>query len=87
MDNFEKQELVDQINLLKSEMADLKGAFYKNNFSNSQTFVKSVEFSTKLKVPVYTTLPTCQVGEILVASGKLYVCSATNTWTIVGTQS
>lgn len=30
---------------------------------------------------------TCSVGDITVAGAKLYICTATNTWTVVGTQT
>lgn len=89
--NNETQNILEQITLLKNELNELKGAFYKNNFSSSQVFTKDCNFSTKLKVPSYSTLPPCEPGEIgsVTAGGvtKLYICSATDTWTIVGTQT
>jgi hypothetical protein len=80
-------ELQTQIQRLKSELDTLSQNFYKNNFSSSQDFNKASRFNTSLKVPSYSTLPTCEVGEVCESSGKLYICSATDTWTIVGTQS
>jgi hypothetical protein len=46
---------------------------------------------SKLQIPVESALPaTCAIGE-LCANGadanKLYQCTATNTWTKVGTQA
>jgi hypothetical protein len=77
-----------QINQLKQELDMLKAEYYRNNFSTRQDFSKYSDFKSKLKVPVFTALPsTCEIGEIGSYSGKLYVCSATNTWAIVGTQS
>lgn len=80
----------NQLKLQKLE-ADLKALteeYYKNNFSNFQQFTKYSSFTNRLKVPSYTTLPsTCEVGEIAESAGKLQICSATNTWTIVGTQT
>jgi hypothetical protein len=83
----ETQQLQEQINKLQAELSDLKSAFFKNNFSAYQAFNKSSVFSTALTVPRYTTLPTCEVGQICENSGKLLICSATDTWTVVGTQS
>jgi hypothetical protein len=41
-----------------------------------------------LRLPSQANPATCTKGELNVdASGDLNVCSATNTWTVVGTQS
>ena len=75
---------------LKREFDALKGAFYKNNFQTSQDFTKKSKFTSVLIVPTLATAPsTCAQGSLYCNSGtgKLYICSATNTWTIVGTQS
>ena len=75
---------------LEKELKDLKDAFYTNNFSSSQDFNKYSRFNTRLRVPVRTSAPvTCEVGELHVISstGKIYVCSSANTWSLVGTQS
>lgn len=75
----------------RSDLADLSANFYKNNFSSRQDFNKACSFNTKLKVPIYTTLPSCEVGEICAYSiggtYKLMIATETDTWTIVGTQS
>lgn len=79
-----------QLDQLKQQFESLQGEFYKNNFSGSQDFNKKVRMNTALRVPVYATAPAkCEVGELYVNSGtgKLYVCSAANTWSLVGTQS
>lgn len=81
------QELRDQITSLKSDLDSLSQSFYKNNFTSHQDFNKSCNFTTKLKVPSYSSLPTCEVGEIAESGGVLYICSAANTWTICGTQT
>lgn len=84
------QQLQEQINRLKSDMEQLTSNFYKNNFSSEQIFNKSSNFTTRLKVPSYSTLPVAQVGEIAEVSGKLYICTTggdPSTWTVVGTQS
>lgn len=85
---YMSQELQKQIDQLKADLKSLNDEFYNNNFSAHQEFNKYSNFSTRLKVPHYTSNPsTCQVGEIIENGGKLYICSAVNTWTICGTQS
>ena len=77
-----------QILQIRKDLDALIQEFYKNNFSSSQDFNKYSNFTSRLKVPHYSSLPSvCEVGEIAESSGKLYVCSAANTWTIVGTQT
>lgn len=79
-----------QIEELRKQLDALKNEFYRNNFSSSQDFQKYSRFNSRLKVPTLATAPTtCEIGELHVISttGKLYVCSSANTWTIVGTQS
>ena len=73
---------------LRKDLKDLAAEYYRNNFTSNQDFNKSSRFNSRLKVPHYDSLPaTCEVGEICESAGKLRVCSASNTWTIVGTQS
>jgi hypothetical protein len=81
------QDLLMQFNKLKSDFDILSGQFYKNNFSSRQDFNKDCAFNTVLKVPSYDTLPSCEVGEICESGGKLYIASATDVWTLVGSQS
>lgn len=82
------RNLEKEIDTLKKELSDLTDEFYSNNFSARQDFNKYSNFTTRLKVPSYSSLPaTCEVGEVAESAGKLRICSATNTWTIVGTQS
>lgn len=81
-------DLQAQINMLKQELEALRSEYYSNNFLGSQDFNKYVRFNSRLKVPSYSSLPsTCEVGELAESSGKLRICSAANTWTIVGTQT
>lgn len=76
------------IEQLKKDLKALNDEFYLNNFTARQDFNKYSDFTTRLKVPHYASDPaTCQVGEIIEVGGKLKICSATNTWSIVGTQS
>lgn len=73
-----------QLQMLKQEIESLKSELYKGNFSGSQDFTKYVRFNNRVKLPVYGTTPAkCEQGEVYVNSGdgKLYVCSAVNTWT------
>lgn len=80
--------LQQQIDQLKITVEALQSEIARNNFVGSQDFNKYVRFNSRLKVPYYASVPaTCEVGEIIEVSGKLRICSATNTWTIVGTQS
>jgi len=78
----------EEYNKLKQDLDDLINEVYKNNFSASQDFNKKSSFTTVLKVPSYAVLPaTCDMGEIIEVTGKLRICSAVNTWTIVGLQN
>lgn len=80
--------LQNQIQQLRKDLEALTAEYYKNNFSARQDFNKYCNFTTRLKVPSYATLPaTGEIGEIVERLGVLYVCSATNTWTKVGTQT
>lgn len=73
---------------LQDALTGLHTEFYKNNFSSSQDFQKYSRFNTRLKIPHYDVLPsTSHVGELAESGGKLYVCSAVNTWSVAGTQS
>lgn len=97
--NQQLQDLQDQVTRMKGELESLSQSFYKNNFSGSQTFNKDVIFSTRLKVPVYTTAPAVgEVGDIISytdgsGAGQLYICTVAGnvatpaTFSKVGTQS
>jgi DNA polymerase II large subunit len=83
--NFQQQ--LDQ---LKQDLQALNEEVYRNNFTGSQDFNKYSRFNAQLKVPTVAATPsTCEIGEVCVVSGtgKLYVCSASNTWSLVGLQS
>lgn len=80
----------NDIEKLKKDLDALTEEVYRNNFSSSQDFNKYSRFNSRLRVPRFSTAPSvCEQGELYVntTSGKLYVCSATNTWSLVGTQS
>ena len=78
MDKTKQQitEMQAQIQKLQSNLNDLSGAFYKNNFSSSQTFNKDCVFSSRLQVPVYSSAPSVGViGDLIAVGGKLYICT------------
>lgn len=83
------EDLTTKLTKMQSELDSLSQAFYKNNFSSSQSFTKDVVFQTRMKVPHYTSAPAvCEVGDLIEIAGKLYICTVANTtFTLVGTQS
>ena len=84
----QEQQLKDEVKQLRADLDALNAEYYRYNFSSKQDFVKYSNFTTMIKVPSYSSLPaTCQVGEVCESSGKLRICSATDTWSIVGVQS
>lgn len=77
-----------QINELRIRLEQLEAEYFRNNFTAHQDFNKYSNFTSRLKIPHYAALPsTGEVGEVLEFNGKLYICSAVNTWTIAGTQT
>lgn len=73
-----------QLQMLRQEVESLKAELYRGNFTGSQDFTKKVRMNTAFRLPVYASAPSkCEQGEVYVNSvnGKLYVCSAANTWT------
>lgn len=81
------EELRQQLLKVQNDLSVLAQNYYKGNFSSYQDFSKACNFTTTLTIPRYDTLPSCEVGQICENSGKLMICSATDTWTIVGTQT
>lgn len=81
-------ELEEKLNKLQATVDDLSGSFYKNNFTSSQVFNKDCVFSTRLKVPHYSSAPSVsEVGDIIEVGGILYICTvAGGTFTKVGAQ-
>lgn len=58
----------------------------KLTFLSGSTVTKNA--GAKLILTPQANPATCTQGEVNVGTdGKLYVCSATNTWTVVGTQA
>lgn len=83
-------DLQKQIDELKKDLQDLVDEVYRNNFSSSQDFPKYSRFNSRLRLPVVTTLSTtCEIGEkcVVRSTGKEYVCSAADTWTVTGSQT
>ncbi len=79
-----------QIDQLRKDLDTLSQAFYQNNFSDSKDENKYVRFNTRMKAPTFATAPAiCAIGDLYVNSGtgKAYVCSSANTWSLIGTQS
>ncbi len=78
-----------QLQMLKQEVESLKAELYRGNFTGSQDFTKKVRMQTAFRLPVYASAPAkCEQGEVYVnTNGKAYVCSAANTWALIGTQS
>ena len=76
-----------KIHDLTKDIQDLNDEFYRNNFTSHQDFNKYANFTSRLKVPVVSALPSnAEIGELVCYSGILYVASALNTWTKVGVQ-
>lgn len=88
MNPRELQDLKDQVTKLQSQLNELSGQFYRNNFTSSQTFNKDSVFTARLRVPVYSSAPSiCEVGDLIAVAGKLYICTVANTtFTLVGSQ-
>lgn len=71
-----------QIEQLRKDLNDLIDEVYLNNFTGYQVFTKYADFTNRLKVPVVSALPAkAEIGELVSYGGKLYHCSALNTWT------
>lgn len=74
----------EQLTALKADLDALTQEVYRNNFSGHQDFNKYSNFTTKLKIPHYDTIPLVgEVGEIIEIGGVLYICSSPNVFTIV----
>jgi hypothetical protein len=85
--NPEIQQLQEQLDRQKKDLEALTATFYLNNFYASQDFNKTCRFNTTLKVPHYSTAPsTTEIGQLIEVGGKLYISTAVNTFTLVGSQ-
>lgn len=80
--------LVEKLAIMQTQIDSLSQEIYRNNFSSHQDFNKFSNFNTRLKVPHYDQLPPIgEVGEIIESQGKLYICSANNSFSLVGGQT
>lgn len=78
----------EQIAILRTEIETLKSEIFRNNFSGSQDFNKFIRMNTRLKIPHYDSVPPVgEPGELIEVGGVLLICSSSNVFTIVGTQS
>jgi hypothetical protein len=78
----------EQINKLRDDLKALNDEIYLNNFSAHQDFNKASNFTTKLNIPKFPSLPaTCEINDIVGVGGILYIASSANTWTLVGSQT
>lgn len=76
--------LEEKIQILHNDLNALQQEVYRNNFSSHQDFNKSSNFTTRLKVPHYDSIPPVgEVGEILEKGGALYICSSPNVFSLV----
>lgn len=74
----------DQIDVLRADLDALTQEVYRNNFSSHQDFNKTSNFTTRLKIPHYDSVPVVgEVGEIIEVGGQLLICSSANTFTVV----
>ena len=79
-----EQDLQKQIELLRGDLNALTQEVYRNNFSGHQDFNKFSNFTTRLKVPHYDSIPLVgEVGEIIESGGVLHICSSPNKFTTV----
>lgn len=92
-ENTQLAELQAQIIKLRSDLDNVSQSVFKNNFSSSQTFSKDVIFSTRLRVPSYSSAPSvAEVNDIIGIAGVLYICTVSGsvaspaTFTLVGSQ-
>ena len=74
----------EQIAILRADLNALTQEVYRNNFSSHQDFNKFSNFTTRLKIPHYDSIPPIgEVGELIEAGGVLLICSSPNTFTVV----
>lgn len=74
----------EQLAILRSDLTALQQEVYRNNFSSHQDFNKFSNFTTRLKVPHYDSVPPVgEVGEIIEIGGVLLICSSPNSFSIV----
>lgn len=78
------QTTEEQILALRNDLDALKQEVFRNNFSSHQDFNKFSNFTTRLKIPHYDSVPRVgETGELIEVGGALYICSSANTFTLV----
>lgn len=78
----------EEIQKLQQQINELNERIDTDNFSKLKVEMKDVYFEKKVRLfNKSANLAVCQTGELSVVGGKLYICSAANTWTVVGTQT
>lgn len=95
MTNMNEQYVTtEEFAKFRKDLDSLSQSFYKNNFSSSQTFNKDSVFTTRLRVPVYTSAPSvAEIGDLIAVGGKLYICTTAGnvaspaTFTLCGSQT
>jgi hypothetical protein len=71
---------------LEKRITDLENIVSKDNFSSTQTFIKSSEFKNGLRIPYYDTLPPkCAEGQVIDHAGVFKMCTPTDSWETIGT--
>lgn len=74
----------EQLQIIKSDLTALQQEVYRNNFSSHQDFNKFSNFTSRLKIPHYDSIPPVgEVGELIEAGGLLFICSSPNSFTLV----
>ena len=86
-DNQDQQNLQKDVDTLKTELKALADEFHKNNFSAHQDFNKVSNFTTRLNIPKYTSLPViCETNDVIGVNGIAYICQSQNVWSKIGSQ-
>ena len=81
-------EQTQELEKLRKDLNDLIEEVYKNNFSAFQEFNKKSSFTGGLKIPHYDVIPLVgERGEVIEVDGKAYICSSTNIFTLIGSQT
>jgi hypothetical protein len=83
MEDDKITKIEQQINAISRQLEEMN----KDVFSALYIERKYADFRNRLKVPNYGSTPsTCKTGELCEVGGKLYICSAVDTWSLVGSQ-
>ncbi len=78
------KSIEEQLQILRNDLINLQTEVFRNNFSSHQDFNKFSNFTTRLKIPHYDSIPPVgEVGELIEAGGALWICSSPNTFTLV----